>query len=78
MAQREFDIILSYILMVCNPIAMILLFWLMIFYRLKVQRVEQKSSKRVLRNLYTRGGNTRKKRVTGEVINCLDGVCINT
>ena len=49
MCQREFDIILSYILMVCNPIAMILLFWLMIFYRLKVQRVEQKSSKRVFK-----------------------------
>ncbi len=42
MSQREFDIILGYILMVCNPIAIILLFWLMIFYRIKVQRVEQK------------------------------------
>lgn len=49
MSQREFDIILSYILMVCNPIAIILLFWLMIFYRIKVQRVEQKSSKRVFK-----------------------------
>lgn len=45
MSQREFDIILSYILMVCNPIAIILLFWLMIFYRIKVQRVEYKSSR---------------------------------